>query len=195
MERYLVFDAGCGVCSSLAARVTAAADGKLVAVDIRGEQAKGLLDRAFPAGWRHAPYFVEVRDDRVQAHTGWASALRLAQLMGPRRAWRVWSLARQAGVTIPPGGAAWMSRAPTRRHALRLAGALVGAAAWLGLQRDPASVQAYCGYCSTIAYGWCNGRCAETYCDQFIVWNRYRQAGCVDYCYQEATWAGCQCYC
>lgn len=44
-----------------------------------------------------------VERDRVQAHAGLGMALRLGWLLGPRQAWRVWSLARQYRVVGPAG--------------------------------------------------------------------------------------------
>jgi hypothetical protein len=51
MRRYLVFDAGCAVCSELAQAIEEAARGKLEAISIRDRQAMKWLDRAYPAGW------------------------------------------------------------------------------------------------------------------------------------------------
>lgn len=101
MRRYLIFDAHCSVCKRLAETVEEVVDGKLEAISIHSDEARILLDQAYPEGWKHAPYLLTVESDRVHAWTGMSAALRLTQLMGLRRTWRIWTLAWRHGVLWP----------------------------------------------------------------------------------------------
>ena len=101
MQRYLLFDAGCAVCRQLAGAIEKAAGGRLEALSLRDPQARAWLERAYPNGWEHRPYLVAVDGDRVQVFSGLGMALRLGWLLGPRKAWRVWNLARQYGALRP----------------------------------------------------------------------------------------------
>lgn len=107
--RYLVFDADCPVCNTLAKTIAASANGKLQALNIQSSKARFLLDQAYPAGWNFAPYFIVVDNKQVKAWKGVRAALRLGVLIGPRKALRFWNLARKYGVTLPIG-----TKSPTR---------------------------------------------------------------------------------
>jgi len=104
MKRYLLFDAGCAVCNQIAQAIEEAASGKLQVVSLRDPQAVQWLEQVYPEGWAYRPYLVVVEGDRVRAYAGPGMAMRLGWLLGPRKAWRVWSLARRYGVMLPPGG-------------------------------------------------------------------------------------------
>jgi predicted DCC family thiol-disulfide oxidoreductase YuxK len=102
MQRYLLFDAGCSTCSELAVTVKEAAGANLETVSLRSERARAWLDRVFPKGWTYAPYLVTVQGAKVNAWTGPQLGLRLARLLGPRKAWRVWSVAQRGGMAWAP---------------------------------------------------------------------------------------------
>ena len=103
MKRYLIFDSYCSACSSLAHTIEELAAGKLKAVSIASEQAKGILDQVFPNGWEHQPYFVTVKQDKISVSTGYKIALQLAMLLGFKKGLQVYNLAKQYGVKIPFG--------------------------------------------------------------------------------------------
>jgi hypothetical protein len=109
MKRYLIFDSGCSICSSLARNIEEAADKKLSIVGIASRQAKELLDQVFPNGWKHQPYLVSVKKDKVSALTGYRMALQLGVLLGPTRGLQAYSLAKQYGVKITSGGGSFSS--------------------------------------------------------------------------------------
>jgi hypothetical protein len=93
-----------------------------------------LLDQAYPEGWDHAPYLAMVNRGRVLAWMGWAMAWRLVWLLGPRKAWHIWTLARQRGIFMPPGNNLSQPRGTTRRQFLKegLTAGLVAVVARLG---------------------------------------------------------------
>ncbi len=66
MERYLVFDSGCRVCTRLAETVQRVADDRLSTLSIHDARAKTLLDQAYPGGWLPAPYLVIAERGRVR---------------------------------------------------------------------------------------------------------------------------------
>ena len=109
MKRYLIFDSYCSACSSLAHTIEEVAAGKLKAVSIASEQAKGMLEQVFPNGWEHQPYFVTVKQDKVSVSTGYKMALQLGMLLGFKKGWQVYNLAKQYGVKIPSGGQSFSS--------------------------------------------------------------------------------------
>ena len=124
MARYLLFDAGCAVCNQSAKAIGEAAAGKLEAVSIRDPQARGWLDQAYPDGWEHRPYLGTLEGEQVRASSGTGMALRLARLLGPGQAWRVWNLARRYGVALLPGAGDF---SPERRNFLQRASLPVNA--------------------------------------------------------------------
>lgn len=159
MERYLVYDAQCTTCNRLAETIQNSVGGKLEAIDIQGDRAKKLLDRAYPAGWERNPYLVTLDDGHVGAWTGTGAALRLAWLMGPRKALRLWSLAHRSGVPLPPGSKAATVYDVSRRRFLKASmavaslGGVIGltglksATAVLGQDCNPACTCYECGCC------------------------------------------------
>lgn len=122
MKRYLLFDAGCAVCHQLAHAIEEAAAGKLKALSIRDSQAREWLEQAYPESWTHQPYLVVVDGGQVRAYAGLSMALRLGRLLGPRKAWRVWSLVRQYEVGLPASG----EYSAERRGFLKRAALFVG---------------------------------------------------------------------
>jgi len=143
MKRYLLFDGGCAVCNQIAQAIEEAASGKLQVVSLRDPQAVQWLEQVYPEGWAHQPYLVTVDGDRVQAYAGPGMAMRLGWLLGPRKAWRVWSLARRYGVMLPPGGEYSAERRGFLKGVPVLMAALI-ATSWLrplGLGSDLPSTQ------------------------------------------------------
>lgn len=200
MERYLVYDAGCSVCTQLAELVRTAAPAKLSAISINDDAARHLLDQAYPHGWIRAPYLVVVRGEQVRAWTGLGAAARLAALMGPRKAWQVWREARRAGVTVPPGTPALIVSMASRRHLLKIGAAVAGVAGMAGLQQQlsPATVGAQPAPCQfptcDYQYFTCDGYCQSmpTRADWRTNWYF-----CYDgpyYCGWDGRNDGCRCY-
>lgn len=197
MERYLVFNPGCAACSRLAETVQGAAGAKLQTISIQDEQAKTLLDQAYPQGWEFAPYLITVDGGRVHAWTGVGAAVRLGLLMGPRQALRVWSLARRSGVPLPPGSKPPRAFAASRREFLKVGAALAAALGWVGARGvtsafacDPSDCGPYpgCGICSSIPAG-CNacGSCAA--CSMQCLYYTYSCDG--GYCGYSVTCFNC----
>lgn len=94
MERYLLFDGGCTLCTGLAQDIERETNGWLTARSLRDPAMKALLDQERP-GWKWEPTLVEVSDKRVRVHTGIKMRSRLAIGLGPKRAVRVAQLVQQ----------------------------------------------------------------------------------------------------
>lgn len=90
MQKYLLYDSGCSTCSHLADVVHGAVGDSLKLLSLRTPKAKGLLDEAFPNGWRFAPYVMTVDGGNVRASTGIRATMQLGLWMGPVNAMRVW---------------------------------------------------------------------------------------------------------
>jgi hypothetical protein len=99
MERFLLFDSGCSLCTELAHAIEHETDGRLEARSLRDPEVKTLLDRVRP-GWRWEPTLLEVEGDRARASTGMAMRARLVMGLGLRRAWRTAQLVSRAGVPL-----------------------------------------------------------------------------------------------
>ncbi len=116
MHRYLIFNESCPICCNLARTIEQAAAGKLVAISLFEPQAREWLSRAYPEGWSYQPYLLIVKGEQVKGLTGTAMAVRLGLLLGLRKAWYIWNLARRYGVTVPFGG---ITSSPQRRNFLK----------------------------------------------------------------------------
>ncbi len=99
MERFLLFDSGCSLCTELAHAIENETDGRLKARSLREPEVKALLDRARP-GWRWEPTLLEVEGDRVRAFTGLTMRARLLTRLGLKRTWRIAKLVRQTDVPL-----------------------------------------------------------------------------------------------
>ena len=88
MERYLLFDSGCSLCTSIARQVENASDGKLMARSLRDPDVRSVLDEVKP-GWRWEPMLLEVDGDRRRVYAGVGLRARLVRVLGPRRALRL----------------------------------------------------------------------------------------------------------
>lgn len=123
-RRYLLFDAGCGVCTSLAQEIEREAVGWLTARSLRDVDMQDLLVRA-KRDWKWEPTLLEVKGGTVRAYTGLELRLRLIVGLGLKRAWRVTQVVHRA--IIP-------DRASERRDFLRRGVVFSSAlAAWLYL--------------------------------------------------------------
>ncbi len=125
MERFLLFDSGCSVCTGLAHAIETSAGGRLKARSLRDPEMKALLDRARP-DWRWEPTILEVNGHHARAFTGIAMRLWLLAQLGPRRTWRVAQLVRKAGVPL-------VEINSTRREFLAGAGKVFAGMALIGI--------------------------------------------------------------
>jgi hypothetical protein len=98
MERYLLFDSGCSVCTGLAQAIERESNGWLTARSLRDAEMQALLKETRPE-WRWEPTLLEVDGARVRVFTGLKLRARVALGLGPKRAWRVAELVQQADST------------------------------------------------------------------------------------------------
>jgi hypothetical protein len=128
MKRYLLFDAGCELCTSIAQKVQDEAGRWLEVRRLSDPAMRALLDRHKP-GWTHRPTLIVQDGDSVGISTGLALSIRLASGLGLRRAMRI---TRRVLTAISPP----IARSGTpRRGFLRAIG--TGAAALVGLAIVP----------------------------------------------------------
>lgn len=115
MSRYLLFDAGCSLCTNVAEDVRQETDGWLEPRGLDDPEMVSLLDRAVPA-WKREPTLLVVSGDSVTAYTGRMLTWKLVNGVGLTRASRV---ARRLSRTLRSE----TPTSPSRRQALRAAGA------------------------------------------------------------------------
>jgi|GEM_PF-5118548 len=84
MERYLLFDSGCSLCTAMVRQVEDASDGKLMARSLRDPDVRSVLDEVKP-GWRWEPMLLEVDGDRRRVYAGRKMQFRMLRLLGWRR--------------------------------------------------------------------------------------------------------------
>lgn len=125
MNRYLLFDAGCSLCSGLAADIATASDGLLAARSLNDPEMQAAVKRARPA-WSWEPTLLEVQGDDAHVFTGFALRTQLLTVLGPRRAWRVAQLVAHA--QTPLGDIADESRRAVVKRGASLAAGVVGLA-------------------------------------------------------------------
>lgn len=113
MERYLLFDSGCSLCTSLARQVEEVADSRLVARSLRDPDVRLILDEAKP-GWSWEPMLLEVDGERRRVYAGIGMRARLVRVFGPWWALRLARIIQRATVFQPD-----------RRGVLKLAGGLL----------------------------------------------------------------------
>lgn len=198
MERYLLFDAHCSVCNQLAHTIESESNGKLHALGLHEAEAKTMLDQAYPNGWEHAPYLVTVSQNNVRAWKDVGLALQLTQLLGPRKALKIWQLAQDSR----PTGLSTDSSANHSSRRWFLRGGVLTLAAMLTSQFiHPNSVAFACVPCETCGCRWvyagegCLSQCGA---DPFTG-NQYTLYDCFDdrsgeYCYTQGTFY-CSCCC
>ncbi len=112
MKRYLLFDAGCSLCTEIAKRVEEASDGWLEARSLREPEMQQLLDRAKP-GWKWEPTLVEVDGDEVRVYQGVRMRIQMVRKLGVRRAWRVIEEVQEAiqSMTVDVGRRRFLEKA------------------------------------------------------------------------------------
>ncbi len=95
MQRYLLFDAGCLTCHSMANAVETASSGWLVVRSLSNQDVQQQLAQAKPQ-WKWEPTLLEVEQDRISAYTGMQLRLKLLRGLGPQRTWQTIQLMRRA---------------------------------------------------------------------------------------------------
>lgn len=88
MERYLLFDAGCAICSRMAQELDEVSNGWFTARSLRDEDMQALLRNARP-DWKWEPTLLEVKGTRIRVYTGLKMRSRVATGVGVRRAWQM----------------------------------------------------------------------------------------------------------
>lgn len=88
VQRYLLFDSTCSVCSGLARDVENHSGGRLVAQSLYDSKIQQLLDKATP-NWPWEPTVLEVEDGRPRAFTGLLMRIRLLYVLGPRSSYQI----------------------------------------------------------------------------------------------------------
>lgn len=134
MERFVLFDSGCLVCSGMAHDIEHAAGGWLSVRSLRSAEVQQHLDRAAP-GWKWEPMLLELDGDAVRVHRGLPMRLRIAAGVGPRRAWAIAKLVQQAGEARAE------AHDPSGRRGFLKGSAGVMAGVVLGLAAKPAAAR------------------------------------------------------
>lgn len=88
MERFLLFDSGCSLCTDLARAVQCESRSQLKGRSLREPDIQILLDRSRP-GWRWEPTLLEVDGENVKVFTRLALRAQLLRTLGPRKTWNV----------------------------------------------------------------------------------------------------------
>jgi predicted DCC family thiol-disulfide oxidoreductase YuxK len=95
MQRYLLFDAGCIVCNSIAQAIELAAKGWLVARSLSDQEVQKQLAQAKP-DWKWEPTLLEVDQEHITVSTGTKLRFKLLCGLGPQRTWQTIQLMQQA---------------------------------------------------------------------------------------------------
>jgi hypothetical protein len=101
MQRYLLFDADCSSCRTLAQGIAREGQGWLEIRSLRELEIQALLTQTHSA-WKWEPTFLEVDSSDVRIYTGPMLRLKLLVGLGPRRAWRIAQLAYQSSTLSEP---------------------------------------------------------------------------------------------
>jgi len=133
MERYLLFDSGCLVCSGLAAEIEQAGGGWLGVRSLRSAEVQRHLDRAAP-GWKWVPMLLEIDGESVAVHKGIDMRRRIAAGVGPRTAWAIAKLVQRAGNALTEAQTG--HRNLLRGRAGVITGAVLGLTAWPAFGRE-----------------------------------------------------------
>ncbi|NOK57672.1 MAG: hypothetical protein GFH27_549303n63 [Chloroflexi bacterium AL-W] len=88
MQRYLLFDSGCSVCTGLASKIEEESNGWLTACSLRDTDMQILLNNT-QSKWNWEPTLIEVSDTRVCIFTGFKMRSRIALGLGIRRSWKI----------------------------------------------------------------------------------------------------------
>lgn len=134
MERYLLFDSGCSLCSNLAQSVQAESNGLLMARSLREPAIQAILNEVKP-GWQWEPMLLEMDDDgSQQVFSGLQMRLRIVSKLGLSHAWRIAKLVGRTQLSANTQHAG-------RRSFLRYVGGVVTGAAIAGLHFSMAKAQ------------------------------------------------------
>lgn len=99
MERFLLFDAGCVLCSQLAHSIERESNGWLSVHSLREPAMQSLLDRAnVPQQWK--PTLIEVDGKDIRVFTGLRLELQLLIGLGPQKAWRIAQMAYEINSSL-----------------------------------------------------------------------------------------------
>ncbi len=101
-EHYIVFDANCPTCCRLAQLIKQVAGSQLNLINIHTEETKSLLDKAFPNGWVHNPYLIQINSGKIRAWTHLNATIRLIWLLGIRKSFLILRRGQQAGLKVIP---------------------------------------------------------------------------------------------
>ncbi len=99
MERYLLFDSGCALCTDIAKEVEKETRGWLTARSLRDPKVKALLDQTLP-GWRWGPMVLEVSGSKAKTYAGLGMGVYLVLGLGPGRAFRLAKLVSRTSARI-----------------------------------------------------------------------------------------------
>lgn len=124
MNRYLIFDSGCSVCSELAREIVRTSEGWVVAKSLRDPSIQSMLDRSCPR-WKWEPMLMEVNGDRTRVYIGIAMQVQILFGLGPKRALQLLQLLRSFGAPASELGVG-------RRDFLRQVGTAVAGFVVLG---------------------------------------------------------------
>jgi hypothetical protein len=94
MQRFLLFDSGCSICSDIAREVEHESNGWLSARSLHDAEMQSLISGTRP-NWQWEPTLLEVNKAQVWVSTGWELRLRFILGMGPRRSWRIAQIVRR----------------------------------------------------------------------------------------------------
>lgn len=97
MERYLLFDSGCGACTNIAQAVEKESSNWLTVRSLRDPEMQTLLAQADPA-WKWTPTILEREGDHIRIFTGWRLQLKLFQKIGFSRSLRLLTVVAQNSV-------------------------------------------------------------------------------------------------
>lgn len=139
MERFLLFDSGCSLCSQLADIVEYESNGWLTARSLREPTMQSLLNKANP-NWQWKPILMEVQGENIRTFTGLQFQMRLLTGLGPRRSWRITQALYQASSSSQQTNRVGVGR----RSFLRRSGAVLAAIAFgLGVRHFVSNQNVY----------------------------------------------------
>lgn len=98
MERYLLFDSGCSLCTQLARDIEKESDGWLAAHSLGDPEMQKLLDEAKP-DWQWEPTLVQIEHEEIQVFTGLLLRGWLLLKLGPKRAWHIAQIVSQQKIS------------------------------------------------------------------------------------------------
>jgi hypothetical protein len=99
-EWLLAFDAGCGTCSNVIARISTVVEDRLAVVNLGDERIRTLRRQALGEHPPFAPTLLKVDGGHVRVWTGFAMSVRLSRLLGPARSFKVIRALNQADVIV-----------------------------------------------------------------------------------------------